>query len=285
MTPSSRIEPESRDLKPGNEARTWWIDSQKQRTQVALLFLHGFSASPGEAAGIPESIAASLSANLYAHRWPGHGLHSADAMRGLTSGDLYNSAIAALAYARRLGDTVAIVGSSLGASLGLWLASIHPDDVAAVVAWSPGIRPFNDAILDQLCNATAPVVDPTPRSPEVRANWSEAVHPDGYRALRSLFRSFADDPPWPRVSCPVFLGYYRSRQGGEDQVASVPAMLEMFDALGTPASHKQAVAFEAGVHGIGSPYKSPVAAEVARASAEFLEAQVGTPAQRFPVVR
>jgi pimeloyl-ACP methyl ester carboxylesterase len=277
MTPNS-VEANIPDLKPGNEARSWWFNHQKRRTRVALLFLHGFSASPGEAADVPVQMAASLSANLYAHRWPGHGLCSAEAMQGLTLGDLYNSSIAALSQARRLGDAVVIVGSSLGASLGLWLASVRPDDVRAVVAWSPGIRPFNSDLLDQLCDAAGPVVDPTPRSPEVRANWSETVHPDGYRALRSLFRSFADDPPWPRVTCPVFLGYYRSPQGEEDQVASVPAMLEMFEALGTPAGRKLAVAFDTGAHGIGSPYKSALAGEVARASVEFLVSQAGATA-------
>jgi hypothetical protein len=109
-----------------------------------------------------------------------------------------------------------------------------------------------------------------PRSPAVKAYWSETIHPDGFRALRSAFQALAKDPPWPLVRCPVFVGYYKSPIGDEDQTASVPAMLAMFDMLGTPPVGKQAVAFATGAHAIGSPHKTLLAGEVAQASIDFL---------------
>nr|WP_266157631.1 alpha/beta fold hydrolase [Dyella silvatica] len=262
------------DVKPGNEARVCWRRGENVRTEVALLFLHGFTASPGECGDLPDSMAAELDANLYIHRWPGHGLRSPDALQGLTLDLLQASALSALSKAAELGDNVVIVGSSLGASLGLWLASVRVAEVAAVVAWSPGVRPAHPVLLDQLCAAHQPVTDPRPRTADVLAYWSQTVHPDGYRALRSLLDSFAHAPPWPRVVCPVYLGFYRAPDGEQDQTASVAAMLDMFDALGTAPALKQAMPFASAAHSIGSPYKSALAAEVARASVAFVASKV-----------
>ncbi|WP_017166446.1 alpha/beta hydrolase, partial [Xanthomonas phaseoli] len=187
------------ELKPGNAARIYWQQGAHAGTPLVVLYLHGFSASPGEAGALPEQMADALSANGYVHRWPGHGLAAADAMQGLSPAVLQASALEALAQAQRLGERVAIVGSSMGATLGLWLAAQYPDAVAAVVAWSPGIRPADPALLEQICAAQAPLIDPRTRTPAARAFWSETIHPDGFRALRGLFERIAADPPWPRV--------------------------------------------------------------------------------------
>lgn len=126
------------ELKPGNAARCHWQHAADIRTPLALLYLHSFSASPGEAGALPEQMADALAANAYVHRWPGHGLSTADAMQGLTAAVLQTSALEALAQAQRMGERIAIIGSSMGATLGFWLAAQRPDAVAAVVAWSPG---------------------------------------------------------------------------------------------------------------------------------------------------
>ncbi|KQQ78631.1 lysophospholipase [Xanthomonas sp. Leaf131] len=270
---------DSTDLKPGNAARCHWQHAAQTRTPLALLYLHGFMASPGEAGDLPEQMADALGANLYVHRWPGHGCSAADAMQGLTPATLQASALQALAQAQRMGERVAIVGSSMGGTLGLWLAAQQPEDVAAVVAWSPGIRPADPALLDQVCMAQAPLTDPRPRTAAAVAFWSNIIHPDGFRALRSLFASVAADPPWLRVRCPVFVGYYRAANGDEDPTASVPAMLDMFDALGTAPGSKRATAFDTGAHAIGSPHKTPHADAVAQASIAFLREHVATTTQ------
>lgn len=258
------------ELKAGNQPRTVWLHEASVSTKYVLLYLHGFTASPGEVGDIPEQMARSLGANLYVHRWPGHGMCDQNAMRGLTVETLRRSAQDALNIARGLGDSVVVVGTSLGATLGLWLASTRAQDVAAVVAWSPGVRAFDQELLGQLCDAKAPVTDPRPRTQQVLAYWSQTIHPDGFRALRDLFHRHAAQPPWPEVRCPVFLGYYRDPDGTEDQTASVPAMLEMFDALGTESHRKAAVAFAASSHGIGSPYKSTAFNSVMQSSLDFL---------------
>ena len=261
-------------IKPGNQARMAWVDGEGVAVNVALLYLHGFTASPGEAGDLPEQMAKALGANLYVHRWPGHGEVAPDAMQGLTLGRLQDSALEALETASGMGRQVVIVGSSLGATLGLWLAAERPERIAAVAAWSPGVRAANPALLDQFCAATEPLTDPRPRTVPAQAYWSETVHPDGFRALRSLFESVAATPAWPRIHAPVFLGYFRDGQGNEDQTASVPAMLAMFEALGTAMGDKRAVAFATGAHVIGSPYKSALAGDVAAVTVDFLREQL-----------
>lgn len=148
-----------------------------------------------------------------------------------------------------------------------------------LVAWSPGIQPADPALLDQVCAAQVPLTDPRPRTPAAHAFWAETIHPDGFRALCSLFQVVATDPPWQRVRCPVLLGDYRAADGREDATASVPAMLDMFVALGTAPAHKLAIAFDSGAHAIGSPHKTPLADAVAQASVAFLQEQLGAAPQ------
>ncbi len=270
-------------MKPGNAAREQWCLTRGVRTPFVLLYLHGFSASPGDAGDLPEQMAQALVANLYVHRWPGHGEATPNAMQGLSRGGLEASALEALDRACAMGDVVAIIGSSLGATLGLWLAATRPADVGAVVAWSPAVQAVDPALLDQLCAATEPWQVPGERSPAVQAYWSQWIHPDGFNALRETLSGNAACPPWSRVKCPVFLGYYRDATGAEDRTASVPAMLSMFDALGTPPQHKRAQPFAAAAHAIGSPYKSQLAGVVAAASVNFLKDMLPCAAQASAV--
>lgn len=268
-------------VKPGNAAKERWHGARGERAPLAILYLHGFSASPGEVGDLPEQMAQALGANLYMPLWPGHGEDAPKAMRGLTADALEASAWAALDHACAMGEAVAIVGCSLGATLGLRLAAARPADVVAVVAWSPGVQPAAPALLDRLCAMSEAWASDQEQSSAVRAYWSEAVHPDWFKALRETFRRCAAEPPWPQVKCPVFLGYYRGPDGREDPVASVPAMLAMFDALGSRAEQKRAHAFAADAHAIGSPHKTRLAGAVVAASVEFLrEMLAGTSPRR-----
>lgn len=264
------INEDSFNIKPGNMSRKVWHFQEGELTEIVLLYLHGFTASPGESGNLIEFMASKLASNLYLHRWPSHGLFSSDAMCGLTPYILFESARNALNKALEMGRRVVIIGTSLGASLGLWLASNHPSDIASVIAWSPGIRPAHPELLEQACSMNEPLTDLRPRTQEALAYWSSTVHPNGYRALRDFFQLIASNPPWPKITCPVFLGYYKDQNGEEDQTASVPAMLEMFDTLGTSSANKKAMPFATGAHIIGSPYKSSCAEQVVQASMDFL---------------
>ncbi len=52
-------------LKPNNEARIIWADSLKTKTEYAIVYLHGFSASQEEGRPIHTNIAREFGCNLY----------------------------------------------------------------------------------------------------------------------------------------------------------------------------------------------------------------------------
>ena len=77
-----------------------------------------------------------------------------------------------------------------------------------------------------------------------------------------------------RITAPVFMGYYYKNQEEQDKVVSIPAMLKMFDQLGTSDCKKQKMAFpDAGDHVITSRFSSPNHHQVERAARLFLQKQ------------
>jgi hypothetical protein len=93
---------------------------------------------------------------------------------------------------------------------------------------------------------------------KVHANyWQLDYRIEALLALQSLISNTMKPEVFSNVKCPVFLGYYYKNEIEQDKTVSVPAMLKMFDELGTPAALKQKKAFpEAGAHVIGSYIRS-----------------------------
>ena len=78
-----------------------------------------------------------------------------------------------------------------------------------------------------------------------------------------------------RITAPVFMGYYYKNEEEQDKVVSIPAMLRMFDQLGTPEDKKQKVAFpEAGDHVIISHLSTPNHQKAELAALVFLQNQL-----------
>ena len=66
------------------------------------------------------------------------------------------------------------------------------------------------------------------------------------------------------------MGYYYKNEEEQDKVVSVPAMLKMFDELGS--SNKQKVAFQnAGNHVLASPILSKDVENIQRETEKFLD--------------
>ncbi len=71
---------------------------------------------------------------------------------------------------------------------------------------------------------------------------------------------------------PVFLGYYYKDEIHQDSTVSVPAMLEMFQHLGTPEDQKRKVAFpNVGAHVMTSYITSKDLESVKMETNRFLE--------------
>ena len=87
-----------------------------------------------------------------------------------------------------------------------------------------------------------------------------------------MLDEFMTPEQFQKVKQPVFMGYYYKDDEHQDKVVSVPAMLEMYDELGTPADKKEKVAFpNAGEHVIASHFTSGDLDGVYQATETFME--------------
>lgn len=135
-------ESESRfsDITPGAEKSIVWAGERDVRTEYAVVYLHGFSATRQESAPVAERIAEALGANLFNTRFAGHG-RSGDAMiEGSLNGWL-NDTREAMAIGRRLGDKIILLGVSTGGTAAVWAALNDGEQLAALVLMSPNFGP------------------------------------------------------------------------------------------------------------------------------------------------
>ena len=79
-------------LKPNNEARIVWAnDSNKQKTEYAIVYLHGFSASQEEGDPVHRNIAKTFGCNLYLSRLAEHGIDTSEQLMNLTADNYWES--------------------------------------------------------------------------------------------------------------------------------------------------------------------------------------------------
>lgn len=103
-------------IDPDLAARIEWADAPDAQTEIAIVYLHGFSASPREIAPVPQHVAKALGANLFLARLTGHGQDGA-ALATASAEDWWRDTAEALAVGQRLGRRVVVIGTSTGATL------------------------------------------------------------------------------------------------------------------------------------------------------------------------
>ena len=129
------------NLRPDTGKRIVWAGEPGTRTDWAIVYLHGFSASRQELRPVPERVAAALGANLFETRLTGHGQDGA-AMARASMADWVDDLAEAVAIGERLGQRVVLIGNSTGAALST-LAAARPElngALAGVVLVSPNFR-------------------------------------------------------------------------------------------------------------------------------------------------
>ena len=79
-----------------------------------------------------------------------------------------------------------------------------------------------------------------------------------------------------KITQPVFMGYFYKNDSIQDKVVSVPAMLEMFEQLGTAPSQKRKMAFpDSGNHVMTSYITSKDLGSVQEETFAYLEEILG----------
>jgi esterase/lipase len=143
-------EAEIPDIVPGTEKRILWAGRPRERTPIAVVYLHGFSGTSEEMRPLPDLVAAALGANLFFTRFAGHGRGGA-ALAEAEAGDWLEDTAEALAIGRAIGDEVLVIATSTGGTL----AAIAATDpwlsyrVLGIVFLSPnfGLRGRNAWVL------------------------------------------------------------------------------------------------------------------------------------------
>lgn len=127
-------------LIPNTEKRVLWR-KPGVRTEFAVVYLHGFSATRQETAPLAEQIADSLQANLFETRLTGHG-HTEMPLHAARAEDWLEDAAEALAIGARLGNKVVVIGTSTGGSLALAMSDHEAaKSVSDFILLSPNIEP------------------------------------------------------------------------------------------------------------------------------------------------
>ncbi len=278
------------NLRPDNEARIVWADSlHKVKTPYSIVYLPGFTASWAEGDPIHKQIAKHFGCNLYLARTHEHGLNSPDAFKNLTPLNYAGSAEDALTIGKALGEKVIVMGTSAGGMLALYLAAHHPE-IDGLILYSPCIAvanpalklatgPWGKQILDQVFNGEY-VVNTHYKGGRTKY-WLPQYHTNGLITLQTMLEELMTPEQFQKVKQPVFMGYYYKDEEHQDKVVSVPAMLEMFDELGTPASQKQKVDFpNAGEHVIASHFTSGDLQGVYQATEKFMTTVLKLPLPR-----
>lgn len=126
------------DITQGVEKQVIWAGAPEEKTDWAILYVHGFSATAQEIRPVPDDVAQAMGANLVFTRLAGHG-RSGDAMAEPSVNDWMNDVSEGLAIARKTGDRVLVMATSTGGTLA---AAAAVDDalmqsVAGIVMISP----------------------------------------------------------------------------------------------------------------------------------------------------
>ncbi|MCL5126870.1 glycerophosphodiester phosphodiesterase family protein [Algibacter sp. L4_22] len=259
-------ESNTKNIKPNNQARIIWSENYKEKqSPIAFVYLHGFGASSREGEPIMSKLSKRYNANVYMSRLKEHGIKRADNFKDLTPENYLETAKEALSIGKLIGEKVILVSTSTGGSLSLKLAS-EDSSIAGLIMYSPFIDLINPAFKTIVTpegkagfikmNKGSEIIKQT-RPEEEAKYWSTIYHVDGYEALIKMIIKTMTPQTFSKVKTPTFVGYYYKNEEEQDQVVSVPAILKMFDSLGTPENKKVKKAFpEAGNHVIGCDLRS-----------------------------
>jgi esterase/lipase len=227
-------EKEFTDIIPGAEKTILWASEPGVKTEIALVYLHGLSATRQETAPFSDRLADSLDANLFYARLDGHGRTGA-ALGEATASDWLDDGVEAREIGLRIGNRVLIVGTSTGATLATWLAaSQQPRELLGMILLSPNYGPANPAagvLLWPWGLQIAHLIEGKTHSFEPANELQERFWTTEYptralmemMALVELAHRHLD-----RVSVPV-LAFYSP----EDRVIDIPAMKAALDRIGS----------------------------------------------------
>ena len=136
------------DIRPGLQKQVIWAGDINRKTDIVLVYFHGFSSSKEDIRPVPDLLAQALGANIYYARLPGHGRPGA-AMGDIEAIQWLAAYDEAMAIAAKLGDRAIIMGTSTGASLAAVGVAMLPArlEIAGLAFISPNFGIQNRAAI------------------------------------------------------------------------------------------------------------------------------------------
>ncbi len=273
------------NVKPQNESQIVWNDSSRDKTEYAVLYLHGFSASQMEGDPVHRQFAKDFGCNLFLARLSDHGIDTTEALLLFTADRIWNSAKEALAVSKQLGQKVIIMSTSTGSTLALKLAADYPDDAFALINLSPNIAINNGAAFllnDPWGLQIARQVmggkyrDKGADPDDHGRYWNNKYRLEAAVQLQELIEETMTKETFERVTQPSLTLYYYKNEQEQDPEVRIDAMLKMHEQLGTPENMKAAVPVpDAGAHVIGSSLTSKAVPAVSREIEKFAVEKLG----------
>lgn len=240
----TQTEASQADITPGTEKTIVWAHPDKRQTDLAIIYLHGYSATRQETAPLSDQLAQQLGANLFYTRLTGHG-QPGPAMAEASVQDWLQDSQEALQIGQRLGKQVLVIGTSTGATLATWLAlqresanvlayvmispNFAPKDPAATVLTWPWAEHFVPLLL-------GPEHQWQPRNAEQARYWTHRYPIQALLPMMALVK-YVREQPLGQINTPILTIY-----SPDDQVVSPAEVEAAFARFGS--AHKQLLALE-----------------------------------------
>lgn len=253
------------NVRPGNEEK---LIRYKNKTDIAILYIHGYSASRAEGEYVIDRIAETFKANTYYLRLPGHGTNVEDHAAAEGKEHL-DEVLTALKMMQLLGDKIIVTGTSMGGVIGTYLAAEYPELVDALILSAPAYQfaqimpkaasfyPLFKVITTFMERAPEKIV---PEGHDWGLYWYTNQYLKALRQLYQLQAIAAHEEIFREVKQPVLLQYYYKDKNNQDTAASVAHMREAYKAFnnGTPHKLSREKAFTKGGHILLSKYAIPL---------------------------
>ena len=224
-------------ITPGTEKLVVWYGGAPSRTDLALVYVHGYTGSRQAIAPVPEQVAGRLSANLFCTRLTGSG-QGQDAIGDATLACWRQDVVEALQVGAAIGRRLVLIGLSTGAALAVAEVARHAS-VAALVLLAPNFWPRNRGV-SLLLTPAGPLLarllvgryrDLSGRNEMEDRYWTTRHHS---RSLIPMMQAVRDArrAALEAIRCPTLVVYTE-----QDEVVSVAAIKAAFARLGS--KHKR----------------------------------------------
>jgi len=247
----SKSEMERGNIKPDNEAKIIFAnDSLKNKTEWALVYIHGFSASEKEGDPINREFAKRYGMNLFLARMSDHGIDTTDALLNMTADRLWKTAKEALAVGEKLGNKVILMSTSTGGTLSLMLAAKYPEKVSALINYSPNVK-INDPAAFLLNDPWGLQIARLAMGGKYRISgseddetapyWNNKYRLEAVVNLQQLVETSMNTKTFEKVTCPSLTVAYYKDEEHQDPTVMVEAEEWMNKEIATPEGEKRFV--------------------------------------------